>query len=661
MAAVLTLGAPGIYSAPPARPRTIAGARMDVCAFLGVAPRGPARVPLPGGGRRRSVAVAVESFDEYRRLYGGFEGPGRLPYAVASFFEQGGRRAYVVRIVPDDAGAGRGAGTARGTLAPLAAPAGGLTLWARSEGAWGNGLRPALRFAVRPVELEPRAGAELTGSLDLSLPAGTLLRLRAAGGATELRFVEATRVEGHPREPRRQRVLTLDAAPAAAPVGVEVVDAALEVDDGAGRFERHAPVGLSPEHPRWLGRVLRDESELVEPDEAWAGARVAPAGPELAAAQTPPVFDPDQPPAGAFADGADRFHDISPEDFFDPAWVLGDDEPGSGVHALADAPEVAVVVAPDLYDPDPLPDPEQIVSPPTLAGPRFRRCVEPARPPEQQPPPRGLERLALDPTVGADRRRIVALQRRLHDLADLLRDWVVLLDVPPRLGQAQVLRWRASFGSPFAAVFHPWLRVARPDDERGRPVQVNPAAVAAGIIARRELAAGVQFGPANVLAARVVDVADRVTPERHDELHPSAVNVFAREADGVRLTAARTLARNPAYRQLSVRRLVSMIERTLPTELAWTVFEPNGPSLRADVTQAIESYLRGLYLANAFTGATEAEAFFVRCDDHLNPQPVADAGQLVAEIGIAPAEPLEFIVLRLSRDGDGTLIVDGGR
>jgi phage tail sheath protein FI len=32
-----------------------------------------------------------------------------------------------------------------------------------------------------------------------------------------------------------------------------------------------------------------------------------------------------------------------------------------------------------------------------------------------------------------------------------------------------------------------------------------------------------------------------------------------------------------------------------------------------------------------------------------------DRGEIVVEIGVAPVEPLEFILLRLVRDGDGTL------
>src|SRR5437899_6836 len=106
------LGAPGIYEIPDEPLRALTGERMDVCAFVGVAPRGPARVPVfpiewapqpcdPDRTVTHSVAIAVESWDAYKRLYGAFEGPGLLPYAVASFFENGGVRAHIVRVVHD--------------------------------------------------------------------------------------------------------------------------------------------------------------------------------------------------------------------------------------------------------------------------------------------------------------------------------------------------------------------------------------------------------------------------------------------------------------------------------------------------------------------------------------------------------------------------------
>jgi phage tail sheath protein FI len=98
----------------------------------------------------------------------------------------------------------------------------------------------------------------------------------------------------------------------------------------------------------------------------------------------------------------------------------------------------------------------------------------------------------------------------------------------------------------------------------------------------------------------------------------------------------------------------------LVVEMQWTVFEPNNRMLRTTLRELLTNFLRRLYQAGAFKG-TEDQAFFVRCDEFLNPQYVVDAGQLIVEIGVAPAEPLEYIVLRITRDGDATLRVESIR
>jgi phage tail sheath protein FI len=162
-----------------------------------------------------------------------------------------------------------------------------------------------------------------------------------------------------------------------------------------------------------------------------------------------------------------------------------------------------------------------------------------------------------------------------------------------------------------------------------------------------------------VIAAQVVDVADVVSPARHDQLHPLGINVYLRDRDGVRLTAARTLSRDPQYRQLTVRRLMTLLKLTLDQQMQWAVFEPNNAALRLEVRLLLTTFLRGLFLQGAFSGANEAESFFVRCDDTNNPPYITDAGKLIAEIGVAPSEPIEFIVVRLSLNGDGTLSIQG--
>jgi hypothetical protein len=678
----LQLGAPGIYSPPPDPIRALTGARMDVCGFVGVAPRGPARRPaFPGvewaerpcegnaAAFPRSVAVPVESFDEYRRLYGGFEGPGLLPYAVASFFENGGLRAYVVRVVPAYGG-GPDAGlpfTATGTFtrvrtrdelrdgaspAPLTDAPGAepIELRARSEGAWGNALAARLDFTTRPVAVEPHGPRSLRLLSDLALPVGTLLRFAPPFGAPALRWVTALREEWDPgaRAPARSRIADLDRpllAPLEPGARVEVVEGSLELRDRA-TTERLGGLGLDAAHPRWLAKIVYQDSRLAYPAPGWIDAALA-------------IDDPALPPyeIARFEGGRDDWAAISPEDLFDAGWTPGDECPGAGVHALVGLPDLAAVCVPDLYSPEPLSGREDVVPAPPRCGPTFERAVAAPRLVQAPPPPAELAGLRLDPLLDLD--AIAALQRRLVELAELVRGFVVLLDVPPRLDQRRILRWRGLFASAYAAAYHPWLKVSRPDDAREAPVRVPPSAVAAGIIARRELAVGIPHGAANVLAEGVVDVEERVSPARHDELHPAGVNVFLKERDGVRLTAARTLSRDPAYRQLSVRRLVLMLRRTLDGQLQWAAFEPNGPALRRDVRGVLVAYLRELWRANAFTGATEAEAFFVRCDDELNPRRLADQGRLVCEVGVAPAEPLEFIVLRVERGGDGTLRVEG--
>jgi phage tail sheath protein FI len=103
---------------------------------------------------------------------------------------------------------------------------------------------------------------------------------------------------------------------------------------------------------------------------------------------------------------------------------------------------------------------------------------------------------------------------------------------------------------------------------------------------------------------------------------------------------------------------MEMLRRALEQRMQWLVFEPNGPSLWSDVRQMLDGYLRRLYTQGAFKGATEEDAYFVRCDADLNTQRIIDAGKLIVEIGVAPAEPLEFLVVRITRGGDGTLSVE---
>lgn len=675
----IPIGAPGIYFKAREKHKALDTAAMDVCAFIGVAPKGPVREPvLPEGWVpdkpfikrsfpvRRSVAVAVESFDEYLRRFGGFQGPGRLPYAVASFFENGGRRAYVVRIVHDyEKSALRteddlnDQGVAEGTIQGATAVSGEIRLMARSEGSWGNYLKAALGYKSLPLNVESVTHGEMAFGIHEPVLPGELLRITLPGGTSLFRFIVSIRKEVCADGSTVRKSASFQYPLPDLPQSIEIIRGELVIEDGTvGYREIHTDLGLSALHPRWMGTVLCYESELVYPAASWIDSEIFPDG-----ADDLPCMDIlETLPVNQFSGGRDRYKDIVSQDFFDPGWVLGNERPGDGIHALLFLSDLSTVCVPDLYSPEPLEPVLSIDDPGILSNPDFAPCPaasfeEEIEGESTEQDVQEMEGLRLDPRIPGELARIVSLQKKVVELAEATGRFVALLDVPPGLSAKQIKTWRVNFTSSFSAAYHPWLRTARGDDRRKGLILLNPSAFAAGIIARQEHLYGVPHGPANTYAMGALGIKDPVSPGEEDELHPLGVNLFRGERDGIRLMSARTLSKDLLVRQLSVRRLLMMIRRTLERDTHWMVFEPNGPELRAKVAVMLKSYLRQLFRMGAFKGASEQEAFFVRCDEMLNPPHVVDTGRMVAQIGLAPAEPIEFIILNLVREGDGTLVI----
>jgi uncharacterized protein len=132
---------PGVYVREvPSGVRPIEGVSTSTAAFIGVADKGP--VPgtlLPTG--RMATPVMVTSFTDYLRQFGGFREDSFLTYAVQAFFNNGGRRLYVVRIANLDAARGAIATRAHYRLgSPPTSPPEvvDLQIDAVNEGEWGN-------------------------------------------------------------------------------------------------------------------------------------------------------------------------------------------------------------------------------------------------------------------------------------------------------------------------------------------------------------------------------------------------------------------------------------------------------------------------------------------------------------------------------------------
>ena len=127
---------PGVYvQEVSSGVRPIEGVSTSTAAFIGVADKGP--IPgtvLPTG--RAAQPVMVTSLTDYTRQFGGFRRDSFLTYAVRSFYENGGRRLYIVRVAP------AGVALARVPISspPLSPPASSLPIVAANEGEWGNNI-----------------------------------------------------------------------------------------------------------------------------------------------------------------------------------------------------------------------------------------------------------------------------------------------------------------------------------------------------------------------------------------------------------------------------------------------------------------------------------------------------------------------------------------
>ena len=166
--------APGVYIEEISTgPRPIEGVSTSTAGFVGETERGSTKPTL------------VTSWTDYQRTFGGYiDRPplnrinAYLPYAVRGFFDNGGQRVYVARVV------GPAAVAATGDL-------GNCVVEANGEGVWGNNLIVAVKPAsvaqpgTRDSRLVPDCRSRTTAT------ACRRRRLRRSNGREQARRPQA--------------------------------------------------------------------------------------------------------------------------------------------------------------------------------------------------------------------------------------------------------------------------------------------------------------------------------------------------------------------------------------------------------------------------------------------------------------------------------------
>lgn len=252
-----------------------------------------------------------------------------------------------------------------------------------------------------------------------------------------------------------------------------------------------------------------------------------------------------------------------------------------------------------------------------------------------------------------DRDGVKRAQLAMISHCETMGDRLAILDSLPGLSPQEVKKWRmeeTNYDSKFAVLYYPWIEV----DGGGRSLAIPPSGHMAGIYARNDNERGVHKAPANEIVGGASKVITQVTKGEQDTLNPNGVNcIRSFTGRGLRVWGARTLSSDPAWRYVNVRRLFNYVEKSIERGTQWVVFEPNDPDLWARVKRDVTAFLTGAWRDGMLFGGSPEEAFFVKCDEELNPSDVRDRGQLFIDIGLAPVKPAEFVIFRLSQWAGG--------
>jgi hypothetical protein len=682
--------------------------RTDVAAFVGVAERGPVQTP-----------VAVTSWAQFQSVFGNFIPQGYLAYSVKAFFENGGNRCWVVRVAADpvstatdpaavqppdghssialavngfvpgavvtvrrdaarqadhilqtvNAGARElvwqqpleaallgapltfesGAARASGVVLDAAGQP-TLRIEAGSPGQWGNSLAVTVahsssaatrtRDALQPADRLSSLVTSLTG-----IGAGVLVKAfqDQGGGVTVVEHHIVKSIE--PLLGRIYWDAALSAAfdlsqPGKVPVYFETVEFTLTVVLAGKISELFTGLSLSPAHPLYVEAVINAQSKQIQATDLRS---LSPIPGNLPA-----------PGALALRGGGDGIAALQLLDFAGMPGV----KPKKGIATLEDVDEVSIVAVPDiLMQPAP---PARYLPPVRPAPDPCALC--PGPPPPADPPPPPLQEQAA--TFSLD--EISYVQQALVNHCQFMKYRIAVLD-PPLFSRgkesreiAEIQTWRQRFDTTFAALYFPWAVVYDPLQLGGNVVRaIPPSGHVAGTYAYADLSVGVHRAPANYPLQWIQDLIVETGDAVQGVLNPASINCLrAFPGRGLRVYGARTLSSDPSWTYVNVRRLMMMIEKSVEAGLQWTVFEPNNVQLRLAVNGALTVFLEAVYEAGALAGATDNEAFFVKCDSTNNPPELAAVGQFVAEVGVAPAIPAEFVVFRVGRTQNGLEVTE---
>ncbi|HKJ67400.1 MAG TPA: phage tail sheath subtilisin-like domain-containing protein [bacterium] len=644
------LRTPGVYIREVEVPTPV-GVRMDITGFIGQAERGPVNFPQP-----------LTSWGQFLEIFGSFSGTGYLPYTVFAFFANGGRVCRIVRVAHEDAAAAQQILNNKDNQQSI-------QVVAINAGNWGNDLE----ITVESTSTEDMVLAMVTQELKQGDATVTLSTVAGFYGSVNPADADTITLI-HPTRPYLQEVLRVKSVdydqkkvtfhqavsrdfPRETNVlgkGFRFVARYLkegklirgEVYDNLSMDESHdrnfmRVINGDPEETDYVGRLEQGQSILVRVADVWQGGTTAPPRIEDTVVWLENGSDgqPDTLEAKHYTGYENGDYYTNPPTTERP----GVDEL-EGLATLEAVQEVGLIAIPDLMIPDFYQIARDRSIPLADEGIIFTDV------------PR--EEITYDHLKTGQTEMLFHCQK--------MGDRFALLDSPPGAevgtGKNRIEDWPNNYqllpGAKNGALYFPWM-IQRPADFDELEFMLPPCGHLTGVFARTEQERGVGKAPANEELIGAVELEYNINDADQALLNPRGVNclrVFP--GRGLRIWGARTLSREATTRYVNIRRVTLAIIKNILMNLQWTVFEPNDRQLWDKITATLSRQLRELFFRGLLAGETPEEAFFVKCDEETNPPEVIDSGQVITEVGFAPARPAEFILVTIKRTPQSLSVVE---
>jgi len=139
-----------------------------------------------------------------------------------------------------------------------------------------------------------------------------------------------------------------------------------------------------------------------------------------------------------------------------------------------------------------------------------------------------------------------------------------------------------------------------------------------------------------------------------DILNPlGIVSIITKPNYGIVVWGARSISNDSNYKYVSDVLFDIYIRKSVQLACQPFVFEPNkgdgDGSLWNRIIATCESFLEYIRQQGGLVGSPE-QAYYVKCDEELNPEPMVKRGYCITEVGYASAKPAEFVVFRFKNE-----------